>query len=106
VEAAAADVLLGTDSICVTKVETPLEDAPGGDVSAPRTPKGPGSCPPGGVTPGDMISAPRSLDIGDSGANELGLPGYPERHHCLLAGGRWREVQSKRVHRLWPQADY
>jgi hypothetical protein len=36
-----------------------------------------GSSPPREAALADMILATRSLDIADSGATELGLPGYP-----------------------------
>jgi hypothetical protein len=74
----------------VTEVEPRLEVAPGGDASALGCLRGPGSRPPGGTASGDVISTTRSLDIVNSRANELGLPGYPR---VPPPHASWREVE-------------
>jgi hypothetical protein len=76
VQAAAIDVLPCTNDIDVNEVEPQLGHASGGDASAPGFPRGPGSRSPRDTTLGDAISAPGSSHIVDSGATELGLPGY------------------------------
>jgi hypothetical protein len=76
-EVDAADVLPRVDGRCVNEAMPRLRDASGGEVLAPRPPRGLGFYPPEDVTLDAVVSTLGSLDILDFGANELGLPGYP-----------------------------
>jgi hypothetical protein len=76
-EAADADAVPCIDGDYVNEAEPRPEDAPGGDSSALRSLRGPGSCPPRAIAPGDATPAPGSSNIVDLGVNELELPGYP-----------------------------
>jgi hypothetical protein len=73
----AVDMFPCADGIHVNEVEPRPEDASSGDASASGSSRGPGSRLLGDVTPGDVIAASGPSDIVDSGAIELGLPGYP-----------------------------
>jgi hypothetical protein len=77
VEVAATDALSCAISSRVNEAEPRPKEVPSGGSSTPGPPRGLGSHPPRDTSLGDSMPVPGSLDIMDSGANELGLSSYP-----------------------------
>jgi hypothetical protein len=76
VQVADANAVPLVDDDHVNEGEPQPKDAPGGAASIPGSSRDPTSANQGG-TLDDGTSVPRSFDIVDLGASELGLSGYP-----------------------------
>jgi hypothetical protein len=102
VEAHATDILPRIKGSCVNEAMPQPGNASNGMAPPPRPPRCPGFYPPEDAALGIVVSTPRSSDIVDFGANELGCWATQEHRPYLLAGCRRRESQSWHAHRLRP----
>jgi hypothetical protein len=89
VEVVGASPVPRGDDVRMNEAEPHPEDALGEGASIPRPLRGPGSRSLRRTTTDDATSITGSFNIVDSGASELGLPGYPR---ALALPDSWMQV--------------